>query len=203
MSFGPASIFAPGATVPVGFDGPGPNPLLQNHILCSSILRCCTSDIRLHGSVCVRNCGAYHRSRWEGWLLETRRWALLSWGLLTIGILLGGWWSYEVLGWSGVWAWDPVENASLLPRLTGTVVHSVLVQQRRNVAGVESQPSRRNLCADHPRHVPPRSGVINSVHATGEIDGYLLDFWWWSSLGLIGWRGDALRAWVDRLTGVT
>ena len=48
----------------------------------------------------------------EGWLLETRRWALFAWGFLTIGILLGGWWSYEVLGWSGVWAWDPVENAS-------------------------------------------------------------------------------------------
>ena len=55
--------------------------------------------------------------------METRRWALFAWAFLTIGILLGGWWSYEVLGWSGVWAWDPVENASLLPWLTGTALH--------------------------------------------------------------------------------
>ena len=73
----------------------------------------------------------------EGWLLETRRWALFAWGLLTIGILLGGWWSYEVLGWSGVWAWDPVENASLLPWLTATAyIHSVLVQERRGMLRV-------------------------------------------------------------------
>ena len=66
-----------------------------------------------------------------------RRWALFSWGLLTIGILLGGWWSYEVLGWSGVWAWDPVENASLLPWLTATAyIHSVLVQERRGMLRV-------------------------------------------------------------------
>ena len=47
----------------------------------------------------------------EGWLLETRRWTLFAWGFLTVGIVLGAWWSYEVLGWGGYWAWDPVENA--------------------------------------------------------------------------------------------
>ena len=73
----------------------------------------------------------------EGWLMETRRWALFSWAFLTIGILLGGWWSYEVLGWSGVWGWDPVENASFLPWLTGTAyIHSVLVQERRGMLRV-------------------------------------------------------------------
>ena len=49
----------------------------------------------------------------EGWLLETRRWTLFAWGFLTVGIVLGAWWCYEVLGWGGYWAWDPVENASL------------------------------------------------------------------------------------------
>ena len=63
--------------------------------------------------------------------METRRWALFSWAFLTIGILLGGWWSYEVLGWGGVWAWDPVENASLMPWLTATAyLHSVMIQER-------------------------------------------------------------------------
>ena len=79
----------------------------------------------------------------EGWLLETRRWALFSWAFLTIGILLGGWWSYEVLGWSGVWAWDPVENASLLPWLTATAyIHSVLLQERRGMLRVWNLATR-------------------------------------------------------------
>ena len=75
----------------------------------------------------------------EGWLLETRRWALFAWAFLTIGILLGGWWSYEVLGWSGVWAWDPVENASLLPWLTGDRLHPLGARPgaARDAAGLE------------------------------------------------------------------
>ena len=105
----------------------------------------------------------------EGWLMETRRWALFSWGFLTIGILLGGWWSYEVLGWSGVWAWDPVENASLLPWLTGTAyIHSVLVQQRRGMLRVWNLSL---LVATFALTILgtflTRSGVINSVHAFG------------------------------------
>ena len=55
----------------------------------------------------------------EGWLLITRRWTLFSWACLTFGIILGAWWAYDVLGWGGYWGWDPVENASLLPWLTG------------------------------------------------------------------------------------
>ncbi|GIR37802.1 MAG: hypothetical protein CM15mP49_31870 [Actinomycetota bacterium] len=67
----------------------------------------------------------------EGWLLITRRWTLFSWACLTFGIILGAWWAYDVLGWGGYWGWDPVENASLLPWLTGTAfLHSVLAQER-------------------------------------------------------------------------
>ena len=111
----------------------------------------------------------------EGWLMETRRWALFAWGFLTIGILLGGWWSYEVLGWSGVWAWDPVENASLLPWLTGTAyIHSVLVQERRGMLRVWNLSL---LVATFALTILgtflTRSGVINSVHAfaDGQVDG--------------------------------
>ncbi len=202
VSFGPASPFAPGATVPVGFDGPGPNPLLQNHILVLFhppllYLGYIGFTVPFAFAVAALITGRVG----EGWLLETRRWALLSWGLLTIGILLGGWWSYEVLGWSGVWAWDPVENASLLPWLTGTAyIHSVLVQQRRGMLRVWNLSL---LVATFALTILgtflTRSGVINSVHAfaAGEIDGYLLGFFGVVvvvSLGLIGWRGDALRA---------
>ncbi len=202
VSFGPASPFAPGATVPVGFDGPGPNPLLQNHILVLFhppllYLGYIGFTVPFAFAIAALITGRVG----EGWLLETRRWALLSWGLLTIGILLGGWWSYEVLGWSGVWAWDPVENASLLPWLTGTAyIHSVLVQQRRGMLRVWNLSL---LVATFALTILgtflTRSGVINSVHAfaAGEIDGYLLGFFGVVvvvSLGLIGWRGDALRA---------
>ena len=137
----------------------------------------------------------------EGWLMETRRWALFAWGFLTIGILLGGWWSYEVLGWSGVWAWDPVENASLLPWLTGTAyIHSVLVQERRGMLRVWNLSL---LVATFALTILgtflTRSGVINSVHAfaAGQVDGYLLGFFGLVvvvSLALIAWRGDRLRS---------
>jgi cytochrome c-type biogenesis protein CcmF len=137
----------------------------------------------------------------EGWLLETRRWALFAWAFLTIGILLGGWWSYAVLGWSGVWAWDPVENASLLPWLTATAyIHSVLVQERRGMLRVWNLSL---LVATFSLTILgtflTRSGVLSSVHAFGDgpVGSYLLGFFAIVvvvSLVLIGWRGDRLRS---------
>ncbi len=202
VSFGPANPFAAGAAVGIGFDGPGPNPLLQNHILVlfhPPILYLGYVGFTVPFAFAI---AALITGRvGEGWLLETRRWALFSWGFLTIGILLGGWWSYEVLGWSGVWAWDPVENASLLPWLTGTAyIHSVLVQQRRGMLRVWNLSL---LIATFALTILgtflTRSGVINSVHAfaAGEVDGYLLGFFALVvvvALGLIAWRGDRLRA---------
>ena len=68
------------------------------------------------------------------WLAAVRRWSLLSWFFLTIGITLGMWWAYVELGWGGYWAWDPVENASLLPWLTGTAfLHSIMIQEKRGM----------------------------------------------------------------------
>jgi cytochrome c-type biogenesis protein CcmF len=68
------------------------------------------------------------------WLGVVRRWSLLSWFFLTIGIVMGMWWAYVELGWSGYWAWDPVENASFLPWLTGTAfLHSIMIQEKRGM----------------------------------------------------------------------
>ncbi len=68
------------------------------------------------------------------WLLLVRRWALVSWFFLTVGIVLGMWWAYVELGWSGYWAWDPVENSSFLPWLTGTAfLHSIMIQEKRGM----------------------------------------------------------------------
>ena len=67
------------------------------------------------------------------WVLTTRRWTLVSWFFLTLGMVLGAQWAYVELGWGGYWSWDPVENASLMPWLTGTAfLHSVIVQEKRN-----------------------------------------------------------------------
>jgi cytochrome c-type biogenesis protein CcmF len=70
----------------------------------------------------------------EKWIHITRRWTMVTWGFLTIGIFLGAHWAYSVLGWGGYWGWDPVENASLMPWLTGTAfLHSVMMQEKRGM----------------------------------------------------------------------
>ena len=73
----------------------------------------------------------------DRWQIECRRWTLVAFTFLSVGIVLGAWWSYQVLGWGGFWGWDPVENAALLPWLCGTAyLHSVLVQERRGLMRV-------------------------------------------------------------------
>jgi cytochrome c-type biogenesis protein CcmF len=70
----------------------------------------------------------------EGWIRITRRWTLVAWLFLGLGLILGGRWAYDVLGWGGYWAWDAVENSSLLPWLTGTAfLHSVMIQEKRGM----------------------------------------------------------------------
>ncbi|MBI5090648.1 MAG: heme lyase CcmF/NrfE family subunit [Actinobacteria bacterium] len=200
LAFGPADAFATGAAGVT--DGPGPNPLLQNHVLVlfhPPILYLGYVGFTVPFAFAI---GALATGRvGEGWLMETRRWALLAWGFLTIGIVLGSWWSYEVLGWGGVWAWDPVENASFLPWLTGTAyIHSVLVQERRGMLRVWNISLLvATFALTILGTVLSRSGVIQSVHAfsNGSIGPYLLAFFGLIvvvSLGLIAWRGDRLRA---------
>src|SRR5256884_1628715 len=70
----------------------------------------------------------------ERWIVATRRWTLAAWTCLGVAILLGAKWAYEEVGWGGYWAWDPVENAALMPWLVSTAfLHSVLIQERRAV----------------------------------------------------------------------
>ena len=70
----------------------------------------------------------------DDWVDTGRTWALISWGILGTGLLLGGWWAYTILGWGGFWAWDPVENAGLMPWLVLTAfIHSIMVQKRRGM----------------------------------------------------------------------
>ena len=200
MMVGPANPFRTLASVPT--DGAGPNPLLQNHPLMAIhppilYLGYVGFTVPFAFAIAALITGRVG----EGWLLETRRWTLIAWGCLTLGIVLGSWWSYEVLGWGGFWGWDAVENASLLPWLTGTAyIHSVLVQERRGMLRVWNLSL---LCATFSLTILgtflTRSGVVQSVHAfsNSNIGAWLLAFFGVVvvvSLGLIGWRGDQLRS---------
>ena len=201
LMLGPANPFrlVEGA---VPLDGRGPNPLLQNHPLMAfhpPILYLGYVGFTVPFAFAV---GALATGRLgEGWLAETRRATLLAFGCLTAGIVLGGWWSYEVLGWGGYWAWDPVENASLLPWLTATAyLHSVLVQERRGMLRVWNLSL---VAATFALTIfgtfLTRSGMVNSVHAFTQsaIGPALLGFLAvivLVSVGLIGWRADVLRS---------
>ena len=107
------------------------------------------------------------RERGVGWVLRTQTWTVLAWMFLTAGIIIGGWWSYEVLGWGGYWAWDPVENASFLPWLAGTAfLHSAVAHARRKLLpawsiGLIITAFLLTLLGTF----LARSGVIASVHA--------------------------------------
>jgi len=103
------------------------------------------------------------------WITSTRRFSLAAWTFLGFGIMLGARWSYAELGWGGYWAWDPVENASLLPWLTGTAfLHSVMVQEKRGmlkVWNVSLVLATGVLCVLGTFLV--RSGILDSIHAFG------------------------------------
>src|SRR6266702_1006260 len=113
------------------------------------------------------------------WLVAIRKWTLLSWLFLSIGICLGMWWAYVELGWGGYWAWDPVENASLLPWLTMTAfLHSVMIQEKRGML------KKWNLALIIGSWLLSifgtfitRSGVISSVHSFTQSNvGYFFLF---------------------------
>jgi cytochrome c-type biogenesis protein CcmF len=201
LMLGPANPFRR-ISPPAGYDGPGPNPLLQNNLLVAYhppmlYLGFVGFTVPFAFAIAALVTGRVG----EGWLLETRRWTLFAWGFLTAGIILGAWWSYQVLGWGGYWAWDPVENASFLPWLTGTAfLHSVMVQERRGMLRVWNLSL---VCATFSLTILgtflTRSGVLESVHAfsNSSLGPLLLGFFGVIvvvSLGLIAWRGDRLRS---------
>lgn len=153
---------------PVPLDGPGPNPLLQDHPLAAihpPLLYLGFVGLAVPFALTV---DALVRGRLDDrWLRLARRWTLGPWVLLTLGLVAGAWWSYAVLGWGGYWAWDPVENVALLPWLTATAfLHSAMVGRRGgllltwNVALVAASFALTLFAT-----TVTRSGVLDSVHA--------------------------------------
>jgi len=163
---GPAQPFA---TIPnPALDGPGPNPLLQNHYLMvihppflySGYVGMTIPFGLASASLLVGRLG-------NDFIRPLRNFLLVSWIFLTCAIVLGGWWAYEVLGWGGYWAWDPVENASFLPWLTATAaLHSALLVERK---GVLKGWTVILVLATYLLTIlgtfMTRSGVFNSVHS--------------------------------------
>ena len=101
------------------------------------------------------------------WIQSIRRWTLVAWLFLSMGIILGGWWAYQELGWGGYWAWDPVENASFMPWLTATAfVHSIIIQEKKDMLRVWNMALiilTFTLCIFGT--FLTRSGVMSSVHS--------------------------------------
>src|ERR1700735_1631091 len=107
------------------------------------------------------------KSPGEKWIHITRRWTMVTWAFLTCGVFLGAHWAYSVLGWGGYWGWDPVENASLMPWLTGTAfLHSVMMQEKRGMLKVWNMwlVFAAFWLAILGTFLT-RSGIISSVHA--------------------------------------
>jgi len=155
-------------TSPVAAEGLGPNALLQNHpfmALHPPLLYLGYTGLAVPFAFGVA--ALVTRRLDEEWLRIVRRWTLIPWIFLTLGIVAGAWWSYEVLGWGGYWAWDPVENAALLPWLTATAfVHSSMVAERRG--GLRIWTSALVIATFVLTLVGTfltRSGVVASVHS--------------------------------------
>ncbi|MBM4384500.1 MAG: heme lyase CcmF/NrfE family subunit [Deltaproteobacteria bacterium] len=143
------------------------------------------------------------------WMRVTRRWTLWAWCFLSIGILLGGRWAYEVLGWGGYWAWDPVENASFMPWLAGTAyLHSVMVQEKRDMLKIWNFVLiglTYGLCLFGT--MITRAGLVRSVHAFAQTEIFGVLFAWYVGAVLLAfvvavlWRVPQLRS-PNRLESV-
>jgi cytochrome c-type biogenesis protein CcmF len=137
----------------------------------------------------------------EEWITITRRWTIIAWYFLSLGLLIGGWWSYHVLGWGGYWAWDPVENSAFMPWLTATAfLHSVMIQERRRMLKLWNL-SLIVLTFGLTLFGTflTRSGIIGSVHAftQGSIGVFFLGF---LALVLVG-SFSLLASRMERLRG--
>jgi cytochrome c-type biogenesis protein CcmF len=199
LMVGPANPFitAPGAT-----QGLGPNSLLQDNPLVAIHPPLLYVGFVVFTVPFAFAIGMLATGRvGDRWQIECRRWTLVAFTFLSVGIVLGAWWSYQVLGWGGFWGWDPVENAALLPWLCGTAyLHSTLVQERRGLMRVWNLSlSIATFALTILGTFLTRSGVITSVHAFSESDlGPLLIGFFFAvvivGFGLIAWRGDRLRS---------
>ena len=148
-------------------EGMGLNPLLQNPAMAIHPPSLYLGFIGFSVPFAFAMGGLIRGKMDNEWVLTTRRWTLMAWYFLSAGLILGGQWAYEELGWGGFWAWDPVENAALMPWLTGTAfLHSVMIQEKRNMLKIWNvvliiMTFGLTIIGTF----LTRSGIINSVHS--------------------------------------
>jgi cytochrome c-type biogenesis protein CcmF len=183
-------------------DGAGMNPLLQHPVMLSHPVMLYAGLTGFSVPFAFALAALATGQLGTAWLTSTRRWTLVAWTFLSIGILLGGLWAYEVLGWGGYWAWDPVENASFMPWLAATAyLHSVMIQEKRDMLRIWNLVLiglTYSLCLFGT--MITRSGLVQSVHAFAqtEIFGQLFLGYVAATaglfFGLLFWRRHALRS---------
>ncbi len=162
-------------------EGNGPNALLQNHWMMSvHPLLMYLGFVGLSVPFAYAVAAMFTGRLGETWITQTRRWTILAWTFLSAAIVAGGWWSYEVLGWGGSWAWDPVENASIIPWFLATAfIHSLQIQERRRILkGWNLGLITAAFIATLLGTFLTRSGIVQSVHAfaSGPIGPVFLGF---------------------------
>ncbi len=190
-------------------DGNGMNPLLQHPVMMIHPLVLYTGMTGFSVPFAFALAALFSGQLGTTWMRVTRRWTLLAWGFLSIGILLGGRWAYEVLGWGGYWAWDPVENASFMPWLAATAyLHSVMVQEKRDMLKIWNFVLiglTYGLCLFGT--MITRAGLVRSVHAFAQTEIFGVLFACYVGLVLAAftaalvWRVGALRS-PNRLESV-
>src|SRR5471032_3445495 len=193
-------------------EGEGLNPLLQNFYMAIHPPSLYTGFVGMTIPFAFGISALITGNLDDSWLRAVRRWTMFSWLFLSFGLILGMIWAYEELGWGGYWAWDPVENAALLPWFTATAfLHSVMVQERRSMLRVWNVTL---VIVTYFLTIfgtfMTRSGVVQSVHAFGDdpilarlFIGFMIVILTFS-FGLVIWRLPMLRArneldsWVSR-----
>ncbi|MBI2989487.1 MAG: heme lyase CcmF/NrfE family subunit [Deltaproteobacteria bacterium] len=185
---------------PVPPDGRGLNPLLEDANMLTHPPLLYTGFVGLTVPYAFAMAALIKGKLDEAWIITTRRWTLTAWFFLTMGNLVGAWWSYHVLGWGGYWAWDPVENAAFMPWLPATAfLHSIQVQERRRMLKVWNLSL---IIVAFSLTIfgtfLTRSGILSSIHAfsSGPVGTVFLGFLAFvllGSFGLLAYRADRLK----------
>jgi cytochrome c-type biogenesis protein CcmF len=185
---------------PVPADGRGLNPLLEDANMMTHPPLLYTGFVGLTVPYAFAIAALIRGKLDEAWIVATRRWTITAWLFLTLGNLVGAWWSYHVLGWGGYWAWDPVENAAFMPWLPATAfLHSVQVQERRRMLKVWNLSL---IIIAFSLTIfgtfLTRSGILSSIHAfsSGPVGGVFLVFLavvLLGSFGLLAFRAELLK----------
>ncbi|HZA53175.1 MAG TPA: heme lyase CcmF/NrfE family subunit [Candidatus Udaeobacter sp.] len=181
-------------------DGRGLNPLLEDANMMTHPPLLYTGFVGLTVPFAFAMAALIRGKLDEAWIVATRRWTIIAWFFLTVGNLVGAWWSYHVLGWGGYWAWDPVENAAFMPWLPATAfLHSVQVQERRRMLKVWNLSL---IIIAFSLTIfgtfLTRSGILSSIHAfssgpVGTVFLFFLAFVLLGSFGLLAFRADLLK----------